>query len=89
MTKAKDWKGQVGMHLGGRMYIDMTENMENKTDLRKQLEKLQNELSAMEIKPKNNTNENMIGKSGIFLFLTIQCTLKGNFKIMISLRESL
>ena len=89
MTEAKEWKGQVGMHLGGRMYIDMTENVKNKTYLRKQLEKLQNELSAMGIKPKNNANENMIGKSGIFLFLTIQYTVKGNFKMLISLREFL
>ena len=92
MTKAKDWKGQVGMHLGGKMYINMTENVENEIYLRKQLEKLENELLNMGIQPMNNINENIIEKnrkSGIFLFLTIQCTLKGNFKIMISLRESL
>ena len=89
MTKAKEWKGHLGLHLGDKMYIDMTGKVENETYLRKQLKKLQNELLTMGIKPKNNANENMIGKSGIFLFLTIQYTVKGNFKMLISLREFL
>ena len=91
MTKAKEWKGEVGMHLGGKIYIDMTKNVENKTYLRKQLEKLENELLNMKVQPMKNINENITEKkrkSGIFLFLTIQYTVKGNFKIMISLRES-
>ena len=71
MTNTKEWKGQVGMHLGGKIYIDMTKNVANETYLRKQMGKLQNELWTMGIKPMNNTNENMIEKnpqSGIFLF---------------------
>lgn len=70
----------------------MSKDVENKTYLRQQIKKLQNELWTMGIKPINNTNENMIEKkpqSGMFLFLTIQYFIKGNFKIMISLKEFL
>lgn len=72
MTNTREWKGHVGMHIAGRRYIDMTENVENETYLRKQMEKLQEELRNMGIKPMDNTNKNMVEndpQSGIFPFL--------------------
>ena len=71
MTKPKEWKGQVGMHLGGKMYIDMTGNVESKTYLGKQMGNLKKELWDMGIKPMNNTNKIVVKKdpqSGIFFF---------------------
>ena len=63
MTKVKEWKGDVGMHLGGKMYIDMTENVENETYLTEKIAKLQEELWTMGIKPMNNTNKKMAKKN--------------------------
>ena len=71
MTIPKEWEGQVGMHLGGKIYIDMTENVENKTYLREQMKNLQKELCNMGIKPMSNTNKNMAERDpqpGMFLF---------------------
>ena len=48
MYRAKEWDGQVGMHLGGKMYIDMSKDVENKTYLRQQMKKLLNELRPWE-----------------------------------------
>ena len=90
MTKTEEWKGHVGMHLAGKMYMNMTGNVENKTYLRKQMGNLQKELSEMGIKPLNNTN--MVEKdpqSGNFLFFTFQYTVKGNSRMMINLKEPL
>lgn len=75
MVKAKEWDGQVGMYLGGKMYINMSKDVKDETYLRNQMKDLEKELQSMGIKPMNNTTENMIEKSpesGIFLFLTIQ-----------------
>ena len=44
MANTKEWKGHTGMHLGGKKYINMTENLEDETYLRKQMEVLQKEL---------------------------------------------
>ena len=71
MTKPREWEGQISMYLGGKMYIDMTKNVENKAYLRKQMKNLQKELWTMGIKPMSNTNKNMAEKdpqSGTFLF---------------------
>ena len=90
MTKTEEWKGHVGMHLTGKVYIDMTGNVQNKTYLRKSMENLQKELWYMGIKPMNNTN--MVEKdpqSGNFLSFTFQYTVKGNFRMMINLKEPL
>ena len=92
MTKVKEWKGDVGMHLGGKMYIDMTENVKNETYLTEKIAKLQEELWTMGIKPMNNTNKKMAKKKitiQVLPFLTIRYTVKGNFSIMISLKKFL
>ena len=70
MTNIKKWKGQVGLHLGGKKYVNMSEDVENETYLRKQVKDLQKEFRSMGIQPMNITKKTMIKKepfSGIFL----------------------
>ena len=71
MTNAKDWKGQVGMHLGGKMYINMSEEVTDETYLRNQMKYLEEELRLMGIQPMNisdSSTENKEPQSGIFYF---------------------
>lgn len=64
MTEAKKWTGQIGMYLGGKMYINMSKDLMNKTYLKKQMKKLQKVLQSMGIRPINMKNDGP--QSGIF-----------------------
>ena len=46
MCDAKSWTGQVGIHLGGEKYVDLTGNLEDRTYLSNQIKVLQNELES-------------------------------------------
>ena len=74
MTKAKEWKGQVGMYLGGKMYTNMSKDVKDQAYLRKQMKDLEKELRSMGIQPTNLTDsstENDEPQSGIFHFLIV------------------
>ena len=46
MCDPKRWTGQVGMHLGGEKYVDMTGDVEDRSYLSEQIKVLQNELQS-------------------------------------------
>lgn len=51
MLCTHSWTGLVGMHLGGKMFIDMTGDIRNKKYLSDKMKDLQKELEAMGIQP--------------------------------------
>ena len=51
MCDTTRWTGSIAMHLGGEMYVDMSEDLNNTTYLSKQMKLLQNELQSKEINP--------------------------------------
>ena len=63
MTNITEWKGQVGLHLGGKIYVNMSEDVEDETYMRKQMECLQKEFRSMGIQPMINNSGPI---SGIF-----------------------
>lgn len=70
MKECGKWNGQLGLHLGGKLYIDMSGDVEDETYLRNQMTGLQRELLEMGIQPINNTDNKMVDKEpqpGIFL----------------------
>lgn len=46
----KEWNGLIGLHLGGNMYVDMSEELSNKKYFSRQMENLQKQLEPMGIK---------------------------------------
>ena len=71
MTKAKEWEGQVGMQLGGKVYVNMSKDVKDETYLRNQIKDLEEELRSMGIQPMNisdSSTENKEPESGIFYF---------------------
>jgi len=60
MKDTLTWNGSIGMFLGGKIYIDMTKDINNKKYLKQQFDLLEKELSGMNIIPdKNNICEPM------------------------------
>lgn len=51
MTNTKEWKGKVGMHLGNKMYVNMSKDVEHEIYMRKQMQCLQKEFRSMGIQP--------------------------------------
>lgn len=51
MSNSRKWTGSVGMHLGGKMYVDMTGDLANEVYLSKQIRALQRELQSIGIRP--------------------------------------
>ena len=51
MLDTNSWKGLVGSHLGGHMYVDMSGDLENKTYFSQQLKDLQRRLQSKGIQP--------------------------------------
>ena len=49
MSNSREWTGTVGMHLGGKIYVDMTEDLEDEAYLSKQMEILQREIQSIGI----------------------------------------
>ena len=49
MSKSREWTGSVGMHLGGKIYVDMTGDLEDEAYLSKQMEILQREIQSIGI----------------------------------------
>ena len=49
MSNSHEWTGAVGMHLGGRIYVDMTGDLVDKAYLSKQMEVLQREIQSIGI----------------------------------------
>ena len=76
MTNTKKWKGLVGLHLGGKMYLNMSEDVEDEIYLKKQIKGLQKEFRSMGIHPTKITSETLIKRepfSGIFFSNFIEC----------------
>ena len=53
MKSTSNWKGNVGLSLSSKLYVDMTGNIDDQTYLTKQLGILQQMLNDMAIKPSN------------------------------------
>ena len=49
MSNSCKWTGSVGMHLGGKIYVDMTGDLEDEAYLSKQMEILQREIQSIGI----------------------------------------
>ena len=49
MSNSREWTGSVGMHLGGKIYVDMTGDLEDEAYLSKQMEILQREIQSIGI----------------------------------------
>lgn len=49
MCDPKRWTGQVGMHLGGEKYVDMTGDLKDRNYLSNRIKVLENELKLKEI----------------------------------------
>lgn len=76
MCDANKWTGLVGLHLGGKKYIDMSGNLKKKHYFFKQLKHLQRELQSMEIQPRRSIF------SSFFFFFSV--LLSGKDKILAS-----
>ena len=68
MCDTSKWTGPVGLHLSGKLYIDMSGDLKNETYLSQQMNRLKEELQFMEIRPTNSNNINMPAAPGIFFF---------------------
>lgn len=55
MCDTGKWTGPVGMHLGGRMFIDMSGDLKDKHYLNKKMKRMQKELRCMGIQPLSGT----------------------------------
>ena len=51
MCNTSKWSGLVGYHLGGEMFVDMSGDLEDKTYVSQQMERLKKELQFKEIYP--------------------------------------
>ena len=51
MGDTSRWTGPIGMHLGGEMYVEMSEDLKNRTYLSEKMKVLQNELKSKGIQP--------------------------------------
>ena len=51
MTDTKNWRGSLGMHLGGKIYIDMSGDLKDRKYFHQKMESLQKELQHMGIHP--------------------------------------
>ena len=84
------WDGLVGLHLCGKMFVDMTGDVENEAYLRKRMKDLQKELKAMGIQPMNTTereNTNRSLHTGTFFILFV-ITLTGLNYFFKSIQQS-
>ena len=71
MCDTTKWKRLVGMHIGGKKFIDMSGEFNDKTYLNQTMKHLQDELQFMGIKRSNTVdknNENVKLLTGIFVF---------------------
>ena len=71
MCDTTKWKRLVGMHIGGKKFIDMSGEFNDKTYLNQTMKLLQDELQFMGIKRSNTVdknNENVKLLTGIFVF---------------------
>ena len=85
MRDTSKWKRSVGIILGGKMFIDMSGEFNEKNYLNQKMKYLQEELEFMGIKPSNNTgnkNKRVQPPTGIFVFfLSLIFRLEFNFVI--------
>ena len=72
MCDTKIWTGQIGLHLGGEKYVDMTGNFEDRTYLSNQIEVLQNELKSKGI---------VQLPGNLCSYFTFQCNGGENYKL--------
>lgn len=49
MSNSREWTGSVGMHLGGKIYVDMTGDLADEAYLSKQMKILQREIQSIGI----------------------------------------
>ena len=78
MCDTSKWKRSVGMLLGGKMFIDMSGDFEEKNYLNQKMKLLQEELQFMGIAPLNTTDWNKAIAQvtrGIFVFLLLSSIL--------------
>ena len=85
MRDTSKWKRSVGIILGGKMFIDMSGEFNEKNCLNQKMKYLQEELEFMGIKPSNtadNKNKRVQTPTGIFVFfLSLIFRLEFNFVI--------
>lgn len=85
MRDTSKWKRSVGIILGGKMFIDMSGEFNEKNYLNQKMKYLQEELEFMGIKPSNtadNKNKRVQTPTGIFVFfLSLIFRLEFNFVI--------
>ena len=85
MRDTSKWKRSVGIILGGKMFIDMSGEFNEKNYLNQKMKYLQEELEFMGIKPSNNAgnkNKRVQPPTGIFVFfLSLIFRLEFNFVI--------
>ena len=68
------WKRSVGLHLGGKMFIDMSGEFNKKGYLNQKMKLLEEELQFMGIDPSNTVNRNNTNvelPTGIFVFVLL------------------
>ena len=56
MKNTQNWKGNIGLSLKSKLYVDLSGNIENKKYLEQQLKLLGKELKALGIAPKTKGN---------------------------------
>ena len=74
MRDTSKWKRSVGIILGGKMFIDMSGEFNEKNCLNQKMKYLQEELEFMGIKPSNtadNKNKRVQAPTGIFVFFCL------------------
>ena len=85
MRDTSKWKRSVGIILGGKMFVDMSGEFNEKNYLNQKMKYLQKELEFMGIKPSNiadNKNKRVQPPTGIFVFfLSLIFRLELNFVI--------
>ena len=85
MRDTSKWKRSVGIILGGKMFIDMSGEFNEKNYLNQKMKYLQEELEFMGIKPSNNAdnkNKRVQPPTGIFVFFwSLIFRLEFNFVI--------
>ena len=73
MWDTRKWTRPVGLELSSKMYVDMSGDLEDKTYLNQQMNRLKEELKFIGINPINSNNINIPAAPGIcfinFLFI--------------------
>ena len=69
MRDTQKWKGSIGIYLGQKLFIDMCGNLDDQNYVNQRMNRLQDELDFMEIKPSNTVDRNNVQlHTGIFVF---------------------